>query len=73
MLKSFQVCSECAEEFCSGTCKDFQYDSYQRLIIQEKEKEPGVETMAKGKLKKGKKGGRKKKKEHSIARMPVDF
>jgi len=34
-----QVCSECAEEFCSGTCKNFQYDSYQRLVIQEKEKD----------------------------------
>ena len=39
---SFQVCTECSEEFCSGTCKNFQYDSYQRLIIEEKEKDgPG--------------------------------
>ena len=38
----FQVCTECSEEFCSGTCKNFQYDSYQRLIIEEKEKDgPG--------------------------------
>ena len=37
-----QVCTECSEEFCSGTCKNFQYDSYQRLIIEEKEKDgPG--------------------------------
>ena len=70
---ALQVCSECAEEFCSGTCKDFQYDSYQRLIIPEKEKEQGVETIAKGKTKKGKTGGKKKKKEYSITRMPVNF
>ena len=70
-----QVCSECAEEFCSGTCKDFQYDSYQRLVIQEKEKEQGVDALAKGGKKKGKKGkgGKKKKKEYSLTRMPVDF
>ena len=30
---------ECSEEFCSGTCREFQYDSYQRLIIEEKEKD----------------------------------
>ena len=36
------MCTECSEEFCSGTCKNFQYDSYQRLIIEEKEKDgPG--------------------------------
>ena len=67
-----QVCSECAEEFCSGTCKDFQYDSYQRLIIPEKEKDQGVEALTKGKAKKGKKG-KKKKKDYSLTRMPVDF
>ncbi len=36
---SIKVCNECSEEFCSGTCKEFQYDAYQRLNIQaEKEK-----------------------------------
>lgn len=29
---SIKVCTECEEEFCSGTCKDFQYDSYQVCI-----------------------------------------
>ena len=24
-----QVCEECREEFCSGSCIIFQYDSYQ--------------------------------------------
>ena len=38
----FQVCAECSEEFCSGTCREFQYDSYQRLIIEEKEKDAGA-------------------------------
>jgi hypothetical protein len=33
----------------------------------------GAEVIAKGKAKKGKKGGKKKKKEYSITRMPVDF
>ena len=27
-----QVCTECEEEFCCGSCKDFQYDSYQVLF-----------------------------------------
>ena len=27
--KLIKVCEECREEFCSGTCIIFQYDSYQ--------------------------------------------
>ena len=27
--KLVRVCEECKEEFCSGTCIIFQYDSYQ--------------------------------------------
>ena len=26
---SVKICEECKEEFCSGTCIIFQYDSYQ--------------------------------------------
>ena len=29
LLCMFQVCEECKEEFCTGTCIIFQYDSYQ--------------------------------------------
>ena len=94
---SVQVCTECEEEFCSGTCKDFQYDSYQvwslkssnfklecfnlifqRLIIEEKEKETAVDTQAltTGKGKKKKKGGKKKKgptAADALSKMPVKF
>lgn len=62
---SIKVCSECSEEFCSGTCRDFQYDSYQRLIIEEKEKDGqagaagGIDQI--GQKQKGGKGGSKKK------------
>ena len=97
----FQVCTECEEEFCSGTCKDFQYDSYQvisslsdqyvhkqsstkidlpfqRLIIEEKEKETtDTQALTTGKGKKKKKGGGKKKKgptaADALAKMPVKF
>ena len=101
-MNVFQVCTECEEEFCSGTCKDFQYDSYQvisslgdhyvstqsvplkiispfqRLIIEEKEKETAVDTQAltTGKGKKKKKGGKKKKgptAAEALAKMPVKF
>ena len=73
---SIKVCTECEEEFCSGSCKDFQYDSYQRLIIEEKEKDPtaNVDTQAltlggrggkrgrgRGKGGRGRGGGGKKK------------
>ncbi|XP_040568332.1 uncharacterized protein [Lepeophtheirus salmonis] len=54
---SIKVCSECAEEFCSGTCKEFQYDAYQRIIIPEKEAEVG----SSGKTSKKKKSSHKKK------------
>ena len=64
-----QVCVECSEEFCSGTCREFQYDSYQRLIIEEKEKEgqsgaaAGVDQIGhKNKGPKSRKSGIKKKK-----------
>ena len=65
---SIKVCSECAEEFCSGTCKEFQYDAYQRLIVPEKEKDLGGDgdggALAGGKKKRKskKKGGSHKKK-----------
>ena len=77
MLHVVQVCSECSEEFCSGTCKEFQYDAYQRLIVPEKEKEPAAVAESSGNTKgkkKGKKKGAKKKKRKpaGLARMPVE-
>ena len=30
----FQVCEECKEEFCTGNCIVFQYDSYQVKVKQ---------------------------------------
>lgn len=62
-----QVCSECAEEFCSGSCKEFQYDAYQRLIVPEKEKdavEDGNGAAGAGGGKRKKKKGRKKGGQH---------
>lgn len=76
------MCNECSEEFCSGTCREFQYDAYQRLTVHaEKEKDPaaavggilGGEDGA-GKKKKGKKkrsGGGGTKKKRNVSRMPV--
>ena len=59
ILFFFQVCTECAEEFCSGTCKNFQYDSYQRLIIEEREKDGAGAAAAAGQIDKiGGMGGR---------------
>ncbi len=84
---SIKVCSECAEEFCSGTCKEFQYDAYQRLLMPDKEKEAigganaNAEGNADGESGKGKKKklrkkrkkrkGPKKSAEEAIEKMPV--
>ncbi|XP_023338333.1 uncharacterized protein LOC111709004 [Eurytemora carolleeae] len=35
MEKYVLVCQECGEEYCSGSCSVFQYDSFQRLIKDE--------------------------------------
>ena len=32
--KLVRVCEECREEFCTGTCIIFQYDSYQVTVRQ---------------------------------------
>ncbi len=59
---------ECGEEFCSGTCKEFQYDAYQRLILPEKEKESQQQQQqseqAQTAGKKSRKSGRGKRKSH---------
>lgn len=69
----FQTCSECAEEFCSGTCKEFQYDAYQRLVLPEKEVEIAGNEVQSSK-KKGKKKRKKRKKSSGtkkVSQMPV--
>ena len=58
------------EEFCSGTCREFQYDAYQRLIVPEKDADVGtaaVESSGKGRRKTKKKIRRKKKRSKSAA------
>ncbi|XP_059079413.1 uncharacterized protein LOC131877682 isoform X2 [Tigriopus californicus] len=71
--KSIKTCSECAEEFCSGTCKEFQYDAYQRLVLPEKEVEITGNEVQSSK-KKGKKKRKKRKKSSGtkkVSHMPV--
>lgn len=74
------MCSECSEEFCSGTCKEFQYDAYQRLVLQEKEemitetkdKEKGKKSSSKKKKRrKSKRNGKSKTKVTNVEEMPV--
>jgi len=62
--KLIKVCEECGEEFCTGTCIIFQYDSYQRLLKEEDE-DGGEEEEAKKKKKRGKSGKKRKGEEKS--------
>ncbi|CAG0883190.1 unnamed protein product [Darwinula stevensoni] len=39
----FQTCRNCAEELCSGACREFGYEAFERVILEEKEKEGGLE------------------------------
>ena len=60
-----QVCEECREEFCTGTCIIFQYDSYQRLVQDPGDEEAAdlaAETARKKKNKNQTKTAKKKKK-----------
>ena len=63
--KLVRVCEECKEEFCSGTCIIFQYDSYQRLVQDPGDEEAAdlaAETARKKKNKNQTKTAKKKKK-----------
>lgn len=64
-----QTCSECGEEFCNGSCGEYQYEIHERLPPVDEDENDGqpqvalTETAADGtkeKTKKGKKGGKKK-------------
>ncbi|XP_076038375.1 uncharacterized protein LOC143036323 [Oratosquilla oratoria] len=44
----FPSCKECGEEFCSGLCKDYLYQNYARVIVEEKKEDEDVDGGGEG-------------------------
>ncbi|CAG0900101.1 unnamed protein product, partial [Darwinula stevensoni] len=41
----FHVCKECGEELCNGGCREFHYEAFERIIVEDKEKEEKNEGL----------------------------
>ena len=72
------MCEECRDEFCSGNCIVFQYESYQvnKWVVTIKVLNCCVQRMIKGPLNEGEntgKGNNKKKKHKSAKKLWIQI